>query len=129
MVSGQKGTDFSVPLVVVTPLSLCFCGGREVRAPREAGGERVRERETEAGRSNEVNAAAIAAPLLLRLRRLAAPAVPPVGGQWEGHTDRGFSAFSGGPIGGSARAAACTRRQRERRRRRASCGRGASSLR
>jgi len=125
MVSGQKGTDFSVPLLVVTPLSLWSLLLRKRGASAEGGGRRERERETEARRSNEVNAAAIAAPLLLRLRDLAAPAVSPVGGQWESHT-----AFSGVSIGGSAR----TNRQRRRglrgrRRRRASCGRGASSLR
>lgn len=43
MVSGQKGTDFSVPLVVVTPLSLCS-RGRGVRAPRERGGRERRRR-------------------------------------------------------------------------------------
>lgn len=91
-----------------------------MRETRDAG-----RRGTEAGRSSgEVNAAAIAAPPLLRLRRLAAPGVSPVGGrQWEGH-----AAFSGMATGGSARAAACTRRQR-RRGLRAFCGRGASSLR
>jgi hypothetical protein len=54
----------------------------------EGGGERREGRRT---RRNGVNAAAIAAPLLLGLP--APPAVPPIAGQWEGHTAR--CVFSG----------------------------------